>query len=438
MGTKVENYREIRKQFAGFVSRNILGMIGMSCYYVADTFFVAQSQGADGVAALNIVSPPYYLIFAVAAMISNGSAIIYKIRRAQGEEDTRGYFTDALYTAILFSLPFVLAGVFIPGHMIKWMGGDAKMIEMGTTYMRIIMLFAPMFICNNIVTAYVRNDNQPEIAMRATLISSIFNIVADYIFMFPMNMGMMGAALASGFAPIVSVSICCTHIFSKNSNIHFVKKLPDFKLMKTVLSIGGAVFATEVSTAVVVLIYNFLILGLTGNMGLAAYGVVSNIAIFVKAIFRGISEGSQPLLSEYYGKGQKEELRYLFRLGRRTAFVSSTTVYALLFIFASPIAFAFNKEASPALQALTITGIRYYFLAYIFGSFNTVCTGYFSATANAKWAGVISVLRSFVAMVFFAVVLAKLFGMNGVWLSYAATEVAIMFVVFVGLYKNKI
>ena len=312
------------------------------------------------------------------------------------------------------------------------------MVELGTTYMRIIMLFAPMFMCNNIITAFVRNDNGPETAMRATLVSSMFNIVGDYILIFPLDMGMTGAALASGFAPIVSAVICSTHIFRKESNVHLMKKLPDFRILGSVLGIGGAVFAMEASTAVVVLVYNFLILGLTGNTGLAAYGVVSNIAIFVKAIFRGISEGSQPLLSEYFGKDKREELKYLFRLERKTAFISSVAVYVVLAVFASPIAFAFNKEASEALQLLTITGIRLYFLAYIFGSFNTVCTGYFSATANAKWAGVISVLRSVVVMVFFAVVLAKFFGMNGVWFSYAATEVFIMFVVFVGLYKNKI
>ena len=114
MHTKVENYKDIRKQFALFVSRNILGMMGMSCYYIVDTLFVAQSQGADGVAALNLVSPPYYLIFAVAAMLANGSAIIYKIRSAQGNEETRGYFTDALCFALLGSVPFLIIGIFFP------------------------------------------------------------------------------------------------------------------------------------------------------------------------------------------------------------------------------------------------------------------------------------------------------------------------------------
>lgn len=111
MNTKTLNYKEIRKQFAGFVSRNILGMMGMSCYYIVDTLFVAQSQGADGVAALNLVSPPYYLIFAVAAMIANGSAIIYKIRSAQGTEETKGYFTDAIIFALLGSIPFIIIGI---------------------------------------------------------------------------------------------------------------------------------------------------------------------------------------------------------------------------------------------------------------------------------------------------------------------------------------
>lgn len=438
MNAKVTNYKEIRKQFAGFVSRNILGMIGMSCYYIVDTLFVAQSQGADGVAALNLVSPPYYLIFAVAAMLANGSAIIYKIRTAQGNQDTKGYFTDAIIFALMGSIPFIIVGIFFPDKIIELMGGDKRIVELGTTYMRIIMLFAPMLICNSIVVTYVRNDDQPELAMRATLISSIFNIVGDYILMFPLDMGMTGAALASGFAPIVSIGICSVHIKSKKSNIHLMAKLPNFRLLPQIIGVGAAAFATKISTAIVILVYNFLIIELTGNTGLAAYGVVSTIAIFVKLIFEGIADGSQPLLSEYYGKEKKEELSYLFKLGIKTAIISAIIVYILLVVTAGPIATAFNSENSEALQKLTIVGIRLYFLAYVFGSFNTVCVGYFSATAKAVWAGVISVIRSSVALVIFAVLLAKLFGMNGVWLSYAATEVFTIFIVLVGLKKNRI
>ena len=433
----MNNYKEIRKQFAGFVSRNILGMIGMSCYYIVDTLFVARSQGADGVAALNLVSPPYYLIFAVAAMLANGSAIIYKIRTAQGNQDTKGYFTDAIIFALLGSIPFIVIGIFFPDKIIELMGGDEKIIELGTTYMRIIMLFAPMLICNSIVVTYVRNDDQPELAMRATLISSIFNIIGDYILMFPLDMGMTGAALASGFAPIVSIGICSTHIQSEKSNIYLMLKLPNLKLLPQIIGIGAAAFATKISTAIVILVYNFLIIELTGNTGLAAYGVVSNIAIFVKLIFEGIADGSQPLLSEYYGKERKAELAYLFKLGIKSAIKSAIIVYLLLVVLANPIATAFNSENSAMLQTLTIVGIRLYFLAYVFGSFNTVCIGYFSATAKAMWAGVVSFIRSSVALVIFAVVLAKIFGMNGVWLSYAATEIFTIFIVLVGLKKSK-
>ena len=109
----------------------------------------------------------------------------------------------------------------------------------------------------------------------------------------------------------------------------------------------------------------------------------------------------------------------------------------MLVVLADPIATAFNSENSEALQVLTIVGIKLYFLAYVFGSFNTVCIGYFSATAKAMWAGVISVIRSSVALVIFAVVLAKIFGMNGVWLSYAATEIFTIFIVLAGLKRNR-
>lgn len=427
----------IRKQFAVYASRSVLGLIGMACYYLADTFFVARSQGADGLAALNIASPPYYLIYAVGAMIANGSAILYKIHQTQDKKRARGYFADAVMFCFLFSVPFILAGIFCPSALMALLGGEGAVGVLGTKYLRIILIFAPLFMWSYVITSYVRNDREPSLAMAATLVSSFFNIVGDYILMFPLKLGLTGAALATGLSPLVSILICSTHFFKKSNTVHWVWKKPDFRFMFRVCGIGWGDFATELSAAIVVLVYNFLILGVSGNIGVAAYGVISNVAIFVKSIFKGMAEGSQPLISDAYGKGRKRELAYLFRLEKITAVVSSSVTYTAMFVFAYQIAALFNNDGSEMLQELTVSGIRLYFAAYLFGAFNIVCTGYFSATENAFWAAVVSVLRGFVAIILFAVLMAGLFGMNGVWLSQAAAEMFTMVFALAGLKRVK-
>ena len=116
---------------------------------------------------------------------------------------------------------FIAAGLFFPGQVMRVMGADAVIEAIGIPYIRIVLCFTPFFMMNYAFTAFVRNDNAPHIAMAATLLSSLFNIVFDYVFMFPLGMGMTGAALATAVSPIVSILICMVHYLSPKSSVSF-------------------------------------------------------------------------------------------------------------------------------------------------------------------------------------------------------------------------
>ena len=128
--------------------------------------------------------------------------------QAQGEARAQRYFSNAILCACLIAIPFMLAGAFCPGTLLQLMGGDADIVALGLNYTRIFLLFTPFFMCNYIFSAFVRNDGDPSLAMVATLSGSLFNVVFDYIFMFPMGLGLAGAALATAVSPIISISIC--------------------------------------------------------------------------------------------------------------------------------------------------------------------------------------------------------------------------------------
>ena len=186
----------LTKQFFKYVSQNIFGLLGTSCYILADTYFISQAAGTDGVTLLNLCLPIYNFIFAIGSMIGLGAATRYAILRAQGEERAaQRYFSNAVFCACLLAVPFVLVGIFCPGTLLRLMGGDAGIVALGIPYARIFLLFTPFFMCNYIVSAFVRNDGAPSLAMVATLSGSLFNVVFDYIFMFPMGLGLAGAAL---------------------------------------------------------------------------------------------------------------------------------------------------------------------------------------------------------------------------------------------------
>lgn len=177
----------LTKQFFKYVSQNIFGLIGTSCYILADTYFIAQAAGTDGVTLLNLCLPMYNLIFAFGSMIGLGAATRYAILQAQGEARAQRYFSNAILCACLIAIPFMLAGAFCPGTLLQLMGGDADIVALGLNYTRIFLLFTPFFMCNYIFSAFVRNDGDPSLAMVATLSGSLFNVVFDYIFIFPMG-----------------------------------------------------------------------------------------------------------------------------------------------------------------------------------------------------------------------------------------------------------
>ena len=187
----------VKALFTKYVSQNILGMLGISAYILADTLFISLAEGADGITALNLVLPLYNVIFAIGSMIGVGAATRFKILRARKDTQADYYFSNSILFAFIISSIFVAVGVFIPREILILLGADAHIVELGAPYTRIFMVFAPFFMMNYICNAFVRNDGSPAIAMFATLASSLFNIVMDYVLMFPCKLGMTGAALAT-------------------------------------------------------------------------------------------------------------------------------------------------------------------------------------------------------------------------------------------------
>jgi len=412
----------VTKQFVKYVSQNIFGMLGISCYIIADTFFIAQAAGADGITVLNLALPIYNLIFAIGSMVGVGAATRFAILRAQKEKQAEHYFSNAVSSVCLISIVFILAGIFIPDKILAVMGADKEIMRLGEGYTRIFLLFTPFFMLNYIVSAFVRNDNAPSLAMVGTMVGSLSNIVLDYLFMFPMGMGLAGAALATAASPIISMLICGMHFFNKKNTIRFVLRKPSIRLLKQSCNLGVPAFIGEMSSGVTTTVFNYLILGLAGNIGVAAYGVVANFSLIATAIFNGVSQGSQPLVSRYYGKGDKPSTKKLLGLGVGTAFVIAGIIYGVVYLFTGQLVSLFNSESSSVLAEYAWEGMRLYFTGFLFAGLNIVGAGFLSATEHSKSAFVTSIMRGVVAIVGCSFLLSYLWGFKGVWLAFVTAE----------------
>ena len=426
----------LTKQFFKYVSQNIFGLLGTSCYILADTYFIAQAAGTDGVTLLNLCLPIYNLIFAFGSMIGLGAATRYAILRAQGDARAQRYFSNAIFSVCILAVPFMLVGIFRPDGLLRLMGGDADIVALGMNYARIFLMFTPFFMCNYVVASFVRNDGDPSLAMVATLSGSLFNVVFDYIFIFPMDLGLPGAALATAISPILSIAVCSAHFIKKSNTITFVRKAPSVRLLAQSCQLGISGFVGELSSGVTTTVFNFLLLRLAGNVAVAAYGVVANFALVATAIFNGVAQGAQPLVSQCYGKNEMAGARKLLLLGCGTALGLAALLYGVVFGYTDALTALFNSENSALMAEFAHSGMRIYFVGYFFAGCNIVAAGYLGAVNRPAEASITSLCRGMVAIVVCSLVLSALFGMNGVWAAFPVSE-AITLALTVFLLKRK-
>ena len=418
-----------------------MGMIAISCYILADTFFVAQGLGTNGLAALNLAIPTYDFIHGTGLMLGMGGATRFSILKSQNNQkgaDT--IFTNTVYLGIFFSVIFMLGGLFFSGSLARLLGADQNTFEMTNTYLHVMMLFSPAFIFNDIILCFVRNDGNPRISMVATVLGSLFNVLFDYLFIFPVGMGMLGAVLATGFSPVVGLIIMSPHWLGKKRGFHFRKLVPDADSIRTNISLGFPSLLSQISAAIVMIVFNMLILGLKGNTGVAAYGIIANISLVVLSFYTGIAQGIQPLVSHSYGQKKTDGIRQFLRYAMISMVILSAVMYLILFVFADPIASAFNSEHNAKLQEIAVTGLKLYFTSLVFAGFNIILSMYFTSVEKALPAQIISLLRGLILIIPIAFLFANLWDMTGVWMSFPATELvtAIVGAVLYFIYKNRL
>lgn len=411
------------KEFIKYAALNVMGMTGLSCYILADTFFISKGLGANGLTALNLAIPVYSLIHGSGLMLGMGGATKYSILKSQKNwGQTNKIFTNTVYLAGILAIAFLLTGIFLTRVLTAFLGADQEVFGMTATYLRVILLFAPAFLMNDILICFVRNDGDPKLAMLAMLGGSLSNVLLDYLFIFPLKLGIFGAVFATGLAPLISIMILSVYFLKKRNQFRMTREKPHPETEKTVVKLGIPSLIGEVSSGVVILVFNSIILKLQGNTGVAAYGVIANLSLVVMAVYTGIAQGMQPLISKAWGRYEIRTCKRILSYAMITMAAVSIAVYAVIFFLADPIAGIFNSENNRLLQEIAVTGLKLYFTAAVFAGFNLIISVYFTSVELALPAQLISILRGVVLIVPMAFLLSGLFGMSGVWLAFPAAE----------------
>ena len=405
---------------------NVLSMLGLSLYIMADTYFVANGVGNDGLVALNLVIPAYNVINGLGLLLGVGGATCYFIRIGAGETDTAPeFFTLSAAVGLFTGILLTLTGVFFSRPIAALLGGEGPILDLASDYLRIMLLFSCAFILNQVLVCFVRNDGAPNLAMAAMLAGSASNIVLDYLFIFPLGMGMTGAALATGSAPIISALILLPRLMGSRSHLRICKVREALSSFKRVLHAGVPSLITEASTGIVILLFNATILRISSQIAVGAYGIITNLSLVGAAIFTGRGPRN-PAGDQRLPRCRKmpRRIRQTFGLAAVIVLLLGSAFVTLGILFRDPLTALFNRENRPRNRPDCPPGIRAVLPASCSSQtgLNIIAVSLTACIQKPKWAFLLSCLRGFAAVIPLLLLLSMFFGLDGVFATVTAAE----------------
>ncbi|WP_440896471.1 MATE family efflux transporter [Amphibacillus sp. Q70] len=423
MARKKEVNQSIVKQFSEYISLGVLSMLGMSLFILADTFFIANGIGADGIAALNIVLPIVNIVNGLGWMLGVGGATLFSLSKGRNEiGKAKQQFTYTFVCSVIIA--FIIWGVFLvfSDYILRILGASGHIFGMSKSYYMVLVSFSPAFVLNNVMITFLRNDNNPRLAMIGLLTGGLINIVLDYLFIFPFEMGLRGAAIATVISPMVSLAILTIHFKSEKRSLAFTSFSRGFKEIRQIVSLGFSSFLNEFSSAVVMFLFNIFILQLVGNIGVSAYGIIANMNIIAIAIFTGMGQGFQPLISHYYGLKDLKSVRKLLKYGVWTSFVLGLFFFLIGYVYSDFIVIAFNSEQNQILADIAEKGLVLYFISFLFTGINFILIYFMAAIGKARPSFIISLLRGLILIIPILLIMSKAIGLTGIWLTMPIVE----------------
>ncbi|CAH2214402.1 MATE family efflux transporter [Tepidibacter aestuarii] len=428
--------KSLWKEFRKYAVPSVIGMMVSALYIVVDGVFVGRGVGARALGSINVALPVTTLMIAISMMITMGGAAIMSIKFGENKhEEGNNIFLQSIFLIIAITGVVSIVSVLFPAQISRMLGASDELIKGTAEYLRYYMMFGIGFSGSLALSAFVRNDGNPKLAMISLILGAITNIVLDYVFIFILNLGIVGAAIASGLGQLSSVFLLLTHFIRKKGTLKlYIPRLNKANLIR-ILKTGTPEFLVQVSPAISVFAFNQVIIRRIGEIGIAGFSIIGYISTVLLALFIGISQGIQPLLSYNYGKKDYKKVNKVFKMGVKTNFVASLVIYLLLLVFGDKIISIFNSDKT--LIKLTYDAMIIYGFSFVIASINIVNITYYQATENSKIANIISANRGMVFTTVSLIMLPLMIGDIGIWSSIILGEVATLFLIMYLVYVKK-
>ena len=407
----------------------LMGLVFSAILNLADGIFVGKGVGSDALAAVNVAAPIFLVSTGVALLFATGVSIVAAVHLSQGKKKAASINVTQAFTVSTFILAiFSMAIFFFPSQLCYLFGGTERLEPLVVAYLRYVspvpvltaLMFVGMFV--------IRLDGSPKYAMVCNVFSSLLNIFLDWLFVYPLHMGIAGAAIATSIAEAVAMFGILFYMTFLSRNVHWYRpKFTHTSLRLTLRNIvymvklGMSTFIGETAIVCMIIIGNFCFVRYLHEDGVAAYSVACYLFPLVFMFGNSIAQASLPIVSYNYGQKNEERIGKAFRLTVGLAVVLGLLISVFCIIESDMLMSLFLNNDTIAYN-IGSYGFPYYTLGFFFFTVNIVLIGFYQSIEQTKRATVWMLLRGVIFVIPCFIILPLLIGEKGLWLAMPASE----------------
>ena len=398
-----------------------------SIYSIVDMAMVGQYHGPDGTAALAVVAPIWNVIYSLGLLMGIGGSVLFSMQRGAGQDARRAneYFTASLIGSVTLALLAWGAVLVWKVPLLVFFGADETLLPLALRYMHPILFVFPLFLFNQMLAAFLRNDGHPALATAAVLAGGVLNIFGDYFFVFTLDMGVDGAGLATAIGAAMTFLVLLTHFFTRTNTLALVRPPRLGKKLREIGVTGFSTFFIDVAMGILTVLFNRQIMRYLGTDALAIYGPIINVSTFVQCCAYSIGQAAQPILSTNFGAGYGGRIRQTLHCALRTAAAFGVFWTAVSFAWPNLYIYIFMTP-TPAILAMAPRIIRCYAASFLLLPTNIFSTYYFQAILRPRVSFIVSVARGLVISGALILLLPQIAAPEAIWLTMPITETLVL------------
>lgn len=421
-------HENTKKVFFKLALPSVLGMLIVSMQMMVDGFFIANTVGADGLAAINLSMPVINLYMSIAMMICAGGAVYTSIELGKGNKK-RGneVFSFTFFTYIVILGTLSLLGAIFIDKIIYFLGASKELIPLVKPYLITLLLLNILFNFPIFSEMFVKIGGLPNFVFISALICISGNILGDYILIVKMNLGVFGAALATGLANGTAGVILFTRFFKNRCTLTFTSPKGDRYLLGKILYNGSSEMLTIISAAITTYIFNLLLMKYIGPLGVSALTIVFYVNNILNICLYGLDQALQPLVSFNLGAKRFDKIKETIKI----TLISGATLGLICFIIMklkSDFIVKLFSKGNLDLETLTFEVLSIVTFQYIISFINVTAIGFLTALEKPFESMLVSFFRSLVFTVSYLFILPNFFGNSGLWLSMPVGELSCIFI----------